>query len=209
MYACRPGPERVPPSRGQEEDRVTPGFGTSKPGCGSHFCHLVALSHPRSLGLVCSVVKKREDLTRWSVTLFLLSFVADSHLVPGLEGLCPRDSHPACSNYLLGQSLLKGVKYTEHSYLQMIKHLIRTNFSKMWDVLGGSQYIAHRTEEIAEKLRMLNPGPPVWSRFSLCCFPPSVDFILLSPSCLLSEEGAMLTSFGIMKSGNGSSSVFN
>ena len=96
---------------------------------------------------------------------FLLSFIADSLIWCWHQGLLSRDSHPACSNYLFGQSLLKGLNYTEHSYLQMIKHLIRINFSKTWDVLEGCWYIAHRT------------GRNFVEVLSFCCLSPSVSFI--------------------------------
>lgn len=108
-------------------------------------------------------------------------------------------------NYLFGQSLPKGLNYTEHSYLQMIKQLITTNFSKMSDVLEG------RWSELRKKsetLRTLSPGPPLLSRSCLCYLSPRVGFIF--PFCTISyylREGAMLTSSGTMKSENGSSST--
>lgn len=78
---------------------------------------------------------------------FLLSFIADSLIWCRHQGLLSRDAHPACSNYLFGQSLLKGLNYTEHSYLQMIKHLIRINFSKTRDVLEGCWYYSSQNRK--------------------------------------------------------------
>ena len=55
-------------------------------------------------------------------------------------------------DHSFGQSLPEGLNYTEHSYLQMIKHLIRTNFSRMWDVLEGSWFV-YRSQDRKKSLK--------------------------------------------------------
>ena len=112
-------------------------------GFASHLCHLVALSLWPSLGLVCSLEKKvltncfSRSLPAFLCGRLLLGDRVLGAFVPELSTL------PVVITFLINPCLTD-LNYAECSYLQITKHLIRTNLSILRDVLEGSWYIPHR-----------------------------------------------------------------
>lgn len=93
------------------------------------------------------------------------------------------------SDHSFGQPLPEGLNHTEHSYLQVVKRLIGTDFSRMWDVLEGSWFVCRSQ---GRKKSLKNEGPKDAEFQGLQCCQGRVlplalgfEFVFCAVSCCL------------------------